>query len=273
MPNVEPILSHLFPLMLVVARLTGLFVFTPVLSSTTIPTMFKALLAFGFGVALVPFIPQIPPSASIDMVQLVPLLFAELLVGITIGLIAAVPLYAMQMGGYMMGYQVGLSLAESFNPELDTSGSVVGQMLYFMGAMLFISVGGLDVLYLTLAESLRTAPIGAFTAMDVPLDFFVAVLSSGFEMAIRVSVPILAAVSMTQVAMGLVMKTMPQINIMSIGFAIQIMVGLLILVLMLNVIAEVAMDEVDWVMQGLSDWVRNLAPPAPASAPIGGPHG
>jgi flagellar biosynthetic protein FliR len=271
MPNLEPILPHVLPLMLVVARLTGLFVFTPILSSTTIPTMFKALLAFAFGIALYPFIPAIPPSASLDLIQLVPLLFAELLVGVVIGLVAAMPLYAMQMGGYIMGYQIGLSLAESFNPELDTSGSVVGQLLYFMGAMLFIAVGGLDILYLTLAESLRTAPIGLFTTTDIPLDFFVAVLSSGFEMAIRISAPILAAVSMTQVAMGLVMKTMPQINIMSIGFAIQIVVGLLILVLMLNVIADVAMDEIDWVMRGLTDLVRNLAPAAPT--PTGGPHG
>ena len=260
MPSLEPILPHVLPLMLVVARLTGLFIFTPVLTSATIPTVFKAMLAFMFGVALYPFVPEIPAVAAVDVVQLVPLLFAELLVGVVIGLIAAVPLYAMQMGGYIMGYQVGLSLAESFNPELNTNGSVIGQILFFLGVFLFIGVGGLDVTFLVLADSLKTAPIGAFGVPDVPLGAFVDVFASGFELAIRISTPIMAAVSMSQVAMGLVMKTMPQINIMSVGFGIQIVVGLLVLSLMLHIVGEVASNEIDFALDTVTAWVHALAP-------------
>jgi len=260
MPTLEPIVPHVLPLMLIVARLTGLFIFTPLLNSATIPVVFRALLAFMLAVALYSGAPPIPEQASIDVVQLVPLLFAELMVGIVIGLIAMLPLYALQMGGYIMGYQMGLALAESFNPELDTNGSVIGQMLFFFAVFLYIGAGGLDIVFLSLAESLRTAPIGMFAVPDIPLDAFVGIFSSGFELALRVAMPILAAVSMSQVAMGLVMKTMPQINIMSVGFAIQIVAGLLILTLLLHIVAEVATDEIDMVMNALTDWVSSLAP-------------
>lgn len=260
MVTLEPFIPHVMPLMLVVARLTGLFIFTPLLNSGTIPVTFKALMALMLGVALYAGGPPVEHIGVIDTVQLVPLLFAELLVGVVIGLIAALPLYAIQMGGYVMGYQMGLALAESFNPELDTNGSVVGQLLFFFVVFVYIGVGGLDIVYLTLAESFHTAPVGMFTAMDVPLDAFVDVFSSGFELALRVSTPVLAAVSMSQVAMGLVMKTMPQINIMSVGFAIQIVVGLLMLTLLLHIVREVALDEIDMVMLVLTDWVSSLAP-------------
>ena len=259
MEMIEPMLVHVLPLMLVVARLTGLFLFTPLLRSATIPRSFKVSLSLMIGIALYPSVPAIDPMVSIDAIQLIPLLFAELLIGISIGLIAAMPLYAMQMGGFVMGYQVGLSLAESFNPELDSNGSVIGLLLFFMSVFVFIGLGGMELLFLQLAESFHTAPIGMFTAGDVPLTMFVDVVTSGFELAIRVASPVIAAVSMSQVAMGLVMKTMPQVNIMSIGFAIQILTGLILLMLMIHVMGDVAAEEIDRVMDGLSLWIQSLA--------------
>ncbi|MDF1868774.1 MAG: flagellar biosynthetic protein FliR [Phycisphaerales bacterium] len=270
MEMIVPMLVHVLPLMLVVARLTGLFLFTPLLRSETLPRSFKALLAFMFGVALYPAVPHFDPGMTIDTVQLMPLLFAELLVGISIGLIAAMPLYAMQMGGFVMGYQVGLSLAESYNAELDSSGSVIGLLLFYMSVFVFIGFGGFELLYLTLAESFHTAPIGMFTAGDVPLSLFVEVINSGFELAIRVASPVIAAVAMSQVAMGLVMKTMPQVNIMSIGFAIQILTGLILLMLMINVMSVVAGDEIDRVMDGLTLWIQNLATESAHAQAAGG---
>ncbi|MFK7758803.1 MAG: flagellar biosynthetic protein FliR [Phycisphaerales bacterium] len=259
MVSFEPMLEHVLPLMLVVARLTGLFMFTPLLRSGAVPRIFKVMLAFMFGIALYPFVPALDPMATIDTVQLVPLLFAEFLIGISIGMIAAMPMYALQMGGFVMGYQVGLSLAESFNPELDSNGSVIGMLMFFMIVFVFIGMGGFELLFLTLGESFHTAPIGMFTAGDVPLDLFVQVVTSGFELALRVASPVIAAVSMSQVAMGLVMKTMPQVNIMSIGFAIQILTGLILLMLMINIMGEVAADEIDRVMDALAIWVQDLA--------------
>lgn len=259
MDMITPMLVHVLPLMLVAARLTGLFLFTPLLRSATLPRMFKAMLAFMFAIALYPAIPQFSPSVTIDTVQLVPLLFSEFLIGISIGLIAAMPLYAMRMGGFIMGYQVGLSLAESFNPELDSNGSVLGLLLFYMAVFIFIGLGGFELLFLSLADSFHTAPIGMFTAGDVPLDMFIEVVTSGFELAIRVASPVIAAVAMSQVAMGLVMKTMPQVNIMSIGFAIQILTGLILLMLMINVMSDVAGQEIDRVMDGLSLWIQDLA--------------
>ena len=195
---------------------------------------------------------------AVDLVELVPLMFAELLIGMAIGLIAGLPLIALEMGGYVMGYQMGLSLAESFNPELDTNGSVVGQLLFYLGVFIFISIGGLETLFVALADSYHTVPLGMFLAGDVPLDLLAGVLSSGFEVALQVASPIVGVVSLLYVSMGFIMKTMPQINIMSIGFAAQILAGLITLTLLLGTISVVASDEITATLELLLDWVHAL---------------
>lgn len=259
MPTFDPILPHALPMLMVIIRLTGLFLFTPMLSSGSVPYQFKALLAFMFAVAIYPFVPPMDPGATIDLVTLVPLLFAELVVGIALGLIASIPLLAVQMGGYLMGYQIGLSLAESFNPELQANGSVLGDLFFYLAAFIFIGVGGLDILFATLAESFNTVPVGTFTSADVPLDLFVSVLASGFDLAVRVATPVIVVITMLMVAMGFVMKTMPQINIMSIGFAAQIVAGLAILLVAINVIGVIAGDEIHDTLDQLGRWVRSFA--------------
>ena len=111
------IVLHLSPLaipfMLVLARITGIFLLTPVLSSASIPRRYKALLAVTLSAAVFPLAQQ--SGLSSDIVTSLPalalVLFSELLIGFVIGLIASMPLIAVQMAGFLMGYQMGLGLA------------------------------------------------------------------------------------------------------------------------------------------------------------------
>lgn len=268
-------MPHVLPMLMVIVRMTGLFLFTPMLSSGSVPYQFKALLAFVFGLSVYPFVPHtgaFVPGGSLNLVEIAPMLFAELIIGIAIGLIASIPLLAVQMGGYVMGYQVGLSLAESFNPELDANGSVTGDILFYLAAFIFIASGGFDVIFATLVDSFATVPIGSFATSEVPLALLLSVISSGFDLAMRVATPVMVVVSMIMLAMGFVMKTMPQINIMSIGFAAKIIAGLAIMLVSVGAIATVTGDEIVETLSRLGVWVRSLDPVSVAPA-VGGSVG
>lgn len=255
MPDFTPILVHAMPFMLVLTRITGVFLFTPMMASNSIPSTFKVLLAFTFATAIYPFVPQSSLPESLDLVQLVPLMFSELMIGAVMGLIMGIPMMAIQMGGYIMGYQMGLSLAESFNPELDTNSSVIGQLLFYLSIFIYIGVGGLELIFVTLADSFVTIGSGSFGLQDTPLDLLVHVINSGFELALRVASPILGVISLLLIAMGFIMKTMPQINIMSVGFSIQIIAGLTIMLLLIGVIGAVAGDEILMTLEALRAWI------------------
>lgn len=259
MVTIEPILLHALPFLLVLARITGLFLFTPLLTSNTVPRVYKVLLAFMFSIAIYPFVPVQAMPQVVDLVSLLPLMFSELLIGVVIGVIAGIPLVAIQMGGYIMGYQMGLSLAESFNPELDTNSSVIGQLLFYLSILIYISMGGLETIFIIMADSFTTIHSGAFGAGDTPLELLVSILESGFALALRVASPIMGVISMLLIAMGFIMKTMPQINIMSVGFSIQIIAGLMILMLLIGTIGLVAGDEIVMVLDELHRWVWSFA--------------
>ena len=260
MRGIEPLLVHVVPFAFVVARMTGLFIFAPMVSSISIPFQVKALLAVIMAAAVYPAVPAHFAGAPLDLVGLAPVLVSELLIGLCVGVIAAVPIMMIQMGGNVAGFQMGLSMATVYNPDMNSNSDVIGETMFYLGFAVFLAIGGLEATYAALLATFEHVPIGAMARSSVPLDTYVGLANSGFEMALRVSGPAMAMVFLVMVAMGFVTKTMPQINVMSIGFAIKIVVGLLAMAFSIQVIANVASDEMMRVLTILNDWVRGLSP-------------
>lgn len=255
----EPIASHAVPFALVVSRMVGLFVFAPMLSSITIPFQAKALLSVMMAMAVYPGVPVAFSAPPLDLIGLAPLLVSEALVGVCVGVIASIPVMVMQMSGHVAGFQMGLSMATIYNPEFETNSDVIGETMFFLGFSIFLALGGLEVTWAALLTTFERVPAGAMAASSVPLETYTGLAASAFEMALRVSGPATATVFLVMVAMGFLMKTMPQINVMSIGFAVKIVVGLLATAVALQVIANVASDETLRVFAVLGEWVRALS--------------
>lgn len=259
MPGLGPLIAHAVPFALVVTRLMGLFVFAPMLTSVSIPTQVRVLLAFMMAAAVYPSIPMHYTDTPMTLFGLAPLLVSETLIGVCVGVIASIPAMVLQLAGHVTGFQMGLSMASVYNPEFETNSDVVGETLFYLGFAVFLAAGGLEATYAALLTTFERVPLGGLAVSSVPLGTYVGLADSGFEMALRVSGPAMAMVFLVLVAMGFVMKTMPQINVMSVGFAVKIVVGLLATAMALQVIANVAGDETLRVLTVLAEWVRGLS--------------
>ena len=259
MPGIEPLIAHAVPFALVATRLIGLFVFAPMLTSVSIPSRVRVLLAVMLSAAVYPSIPVSYADVPLDLFGLLPLLVSETLIGVCVGVIASVPVMILQLAGHVTGFQMGLSMATVYNPEFETNSDVVGETLFYLGFAVFLAVGGLEATYAALLTTFERVPLGGMAISSLPLETYVGLASSGFEMALRVSGPAMAMVFLILVAMGFIMKTMPQINVMSVGFAIKIVVGLLATAMALQVIANVAGDETERILTILAEWVRGLS--------------
>src|SRR5690606_26729433 len=152
---------------------------------------------------------------GVDLIMLVPLVVGETLIGMTIGLIVSIPVVSVQMGGLLMGQQMGLGIANVFNPAVDTEGDIVGQILLYLALSSFLALGGLESMHLALAESFAQAPIGTMSAGRAPLDLIVALTASGYELALRVAAPVMCILFLETLVIGFLMKTVPQLNILS----------------------------------------------------------
>jgi len=246
--SILPLLHHLIPFVLVAFRLAGIFALTPLLSSTMLPRQAKIAFLLTLAALVYPTVPASYTSAPLPttLFGLLPLIVSEALVGLIIGAIAAVPLITLEMSGTIMGQQMGFGLARVYNPEMDTDVDILGQLLFFMGTGTFLVMGGLEILLTTLVGTFRTIPMGRLAMGDAPLDLYVAVFGQGVELSMRCAMPVVATILILVVIFGVVGKTMPQINIMSVGFMFKILAGIAVFALALphvgNAIGEKLAD-------------------------------
>jgi flagellar biosynthetic protein FliR len=257
--DIQPLLSHVVPWVLVMFRLAGVFFMAPVLTSVNIPRQHKALLVVMLSAAVFPIVrTSLTGPVRVDLWGLIPLIVSESLIGLAMGAIASIPLLSLEMSGVLMGQSMGLGLAKIYNPEADFEADVLGQFLYYIGAGIFVALGGLERLMGGIIESFSRVPLGGFATDRAPLDLLTGTLASGFELAIRVAAPVTGIVLLLVIVIGVMGKTMPQINIMSVGFAVKIIAGMAMLTVALYAVGHAVGDEIVAALGGVLRWVRTL---------------
>jgi flagellar biosynthetic protein FliR len=191
-----------------------------------------------------------------SMWQLGPIIGMELLVGFTIGYGASLPLMGLQVAGRMVDQQLGMGLAGIFNPEVGDQTGVVGQFYFMLGLAIFIILGGHRALLLTLVESFDHVPLGGFVADGRLLYLITGILGAMFELAVRVAAPLLCIIFLETLALGFIARTVPQMNILSIGFPLRILAGMFMVIGALAVDMAVYRETASDVLSGISQFFR-----------------
>jgi flagellar biosynthetic protein FliR len=258
MHNFQSMLQHAVPCCMVIFRVAGLFVMTPLLASTAAPMRFRAMLAVMVGVAAYPMLKVDVSAVPDDTFSAAAAIAGEAFVGLAVGAIGAVPVLLMEMSGIVAGTTMGMGLARVYNPESDTESDVMGQLLFFIGMGIFLSAGGIDSLYATVLASFERLPVGTISPADAPLETFVAVLASGFELAFRVSLPVVGIVLLLIVVLGVLGKTIPAINMMSVGFTIKVLCGIAMLAMGLYAAREPITQGVEGALGAAHRWIAAM---------------
>jgi len=252
------LLHHIAPALLVIFRIGGLMIYGPVFGSGVVPVRVKVLLAFVLGAAIYPTLAAQEHTAigiPLNLWMIGPLIALELLIGLVIGYLASLPLSSMQMGGVIVSQQIGLGFAQLFNPAIDDESDVIGQLLFFMALATFLVIGGLDSLVLTLLHTFERIPAGGVAVNQHLLPLITGAMLSSLELGLRIAAPLLCIVFLETVALGFLSKTVPQLNILSLGFPLRILVGLLIMAVGLTVLDDVVLDEVAAMFDAINVWV------------------
>lgn len=261
--HLEPFLNHIPVWLLVLFRLTGIFIFAPLLGTRTIPGRAKIFFALALSfciypillstnstsaVLLTPFI-----DANFSLWSLVGAVALELTIGLVIGYGASLPLIGVQLGGRMMDQQMGLGLAGVINPEFDETTGIVSEFYFFLAMAIFTLLGGHRVMLMILVNSFNSIPLGGFVADYQLISMLSGILSITYQLALGVAAPMLCLICLETLATGFIARTVPQMNILSIGFAIRILIGVVLLIGVVGVQAEVfieAMKQVLNILEG-----------------------
>ncbi|MEM0984268.1 MAG: flagellar biosynthetic protein FliR [Planctomycetota bacterium] len=261
--NLVPILHYMSAWTLVMLRFLGLMFAIPLLSAGMMPARVRGMLAAMFAVAAFGLIPpQAREVPSLDLLELVPLMLGEVGIGYVIGLAAFLPFLAIEIGGYLIGYQMGFSLAQAFNPAIETNLNSIGSMIFYLAVAAFVFLGGFDRIFGAVLLTYDTIPIGLYRPGTTALDLIVALVSSATETGVRLSGPAFGSAMVVLVAIGFVMKTMPQLNVMSVGFALKIIVGIAMVAVSIFVLSEVIDEEVLRAVNAIEAWASSPDPNA-----------
>lgn len=229
---------------LVAMRVTGLMLIAPVFSSRAVPGTVRVGLILLFTTLLVPHIRPGEPSIGA--------LVGELVVGVVIGLGAAVLVAAAEFAGDLLAVQIGLSGASTLDVMNQTSMPVLGQFTQLFMVMLLIALDGHVLMIEAVRQSFGAIPAGAGIALDGGLPMVVAAGTEVFARGLQFAAPVIAAITLANVGLGILARTVPQLNVLMMAFPIQIALGLAMLGLTLPYIAA---GQSDWAV-GYAGWVQ-----------------
>lgn len=223
--------------LLVSTRLSGLFLLMPAFSSRAVPMRVRAGALLLFSFLLVPVVGG-GEGTNAGQVELSPETLAqEFILGLVLGLGSALLLSAGESAGDMLAVQMGLSGANVLDPSSGTQMPVLGQLLgLFLLASLF-AVGGHLVLLESLRASFAAFPPGQPSLSEGGLLQGVLMAKTQFALGLRFAAPVVAAMMMGNAVLGVMARTVPQLNVLLMAFPLQIGLGLLVLALALPLMA------------------------------------
>ncbi|CAM3703811.1 flagellar biosynthetic protein FliR [Mesobacillus zeae] len=216
--------------LLIFTRVTSFFLMMPLFSYRSIPAQHKV--GLGFFLALIMFTAIDPPALEINGAYFL-LVIKEVLVGLMIGFAAAMILSAIQIAGGLIDFQMGFAIANVIDPQSGTQSPLTGQYLYTIALLFLLSVNGHHMLLDGIYHSYDFVPIDQawipFGNENVA-EFLIQSFNSMFATAFQMSIPVVGSLFLVDVALGIVARTVPQLNVFVVGMPVKTGVSFIVLI-------------------------------------------
>ncbi|MBF0621519.1 MAG: flagellar biosynthetic protein FliR [Magnetococcales bacterium] len=231
---------------LIMARLSGLFLSAPFFSRAVGPMRIRVVLIFFLTIIIFPVVPPWKGEGEGVVPAMVFAGFTELLIGAMIGMLVHWVLVSTQVAGGIIGFHMGLSMAMVLDPTSGLQESVLSNLLYLTGLMLFLIMDGHHLLVEGLARSFVSLPLGGgLPPSDHMLQSGVAALSRLFRLSILIAAPVIVATKLLYLGMGLINRASPQIQVFFLAMPLAQMIGFVVVGISMVVFGQVIVREVD----------------------------
>ncbi len=248
---------------LVALRVGGLLLVAPAWSSKQIPMRLRTALLVIFAVLL---LPSGMESAHQAGLAITPASFlSETALGMAFGLSAALTIAGAEFAGELMTTTIGLSGAAIFDPVNNTQGSILAAFMQVLALVILMGTGGHLMMLQAVGQSFAIFPLGAPINISAGLFALVKSASTIFATGVQFASPVIAAILLANIALAVLGRAAPQLQIMSIAFPLQIGIGLLTFAGSLGLLVQALGDWTPSYQQHL-DLFAKAAHVAPAPA-------
>jgi flagellar biosynthesis protein FliR len=227
--------TKLQQLILLSMRIGGLMLTAPVFSHRSIPRQIVLGMTLGLAFVLLPFMSSTALPQINNLFELIILCLKEILVGVFIGLIFSMVFFGINIAGSIVGFQIGFSMVSVMDPNSPDPVSVIGEFWFLLATLIFLLINGHHMVISGLVDSFKIIPLGSTAISGTVGEWFIKYTAFAFVLAVKFAAPIIVTVFLTDVAMGVLARTMPQMNIFIVGFPLKIFVGLFTMAISLPV--------------------------------------
>ena len=210
---------------LVFIRISAILFSAPLFGSRNVPLQLKAGLAMILTIIIFP-VAGFKEVYFNSVISLVPAMVGEILIGVIIGFTARLLFAAVQLGGQLVGFQMGFAIVNVLDPQTSAQVSIIAQLQNILTLLIFLAVNAHYWFILALASSFELIPPLGFCFNGSLMEAIVGLSCDMFLIAAKLAAPVIAVLFFTSVALGLVARTVPQMNIFIVGFPLKIAIGL-----------------------------------------------
>lgn len=232
-------------------RVLALFMAAPVFSDRSIPMRVKLGLGVAIAVVIAPTLPM-QQQVSLDSAQTIGLVIQQVMIGLALGFMVRLAMAGIELAGELIGLQMGLSFAGFFDPQSQQGGTAVGSMLGIVAMLMFLGINGHLLLINTLAESFIAFPIGANQFSINDAKSLTLAGADVFRLGLQLALPFIAVLLIVNVALGVMVRVAPQLNLMSIGMPATITTGFASLYLLLPYLEQPIIRALERSLTGLT---------------------
>ncbi|MBI5491673.1 MAG: flagellar biosynthetic protein FliR [Deltaproteobacteria bacterium] len=234
---------------------TGAVIMTaPIFGAVNVPMQVKAGLSFVIALILTQITAHVPLPQG--LVALVLSLLGEMLIGASIGLCIRFIFTGIEFAGQVASFQMGIGMASAYDPLNSAQVTVFGKMMSIFTLLIFLSVNGHLMVLMALSRSFEVIPPYGFHLSNSLIEGMVNFSKEIFLLAIKFSAPVMAILIFVNLALGIMARTVPQLNMFVVGFAVTITVGFVVMALSLPVFETAVIGVMDRMWYGIFELIR-----------------
>lgn len=207
-------------------RLGSMIAGLPVFGSRNIPILFRLGMALAAALLLLPMLDGVAVPPLGGPLSLALAAGAEILIGTVVGLTVRLMFAGVQLAGQMAGYQMGMALANVVDPNTSNQVALMAQFNNLVATLFFLTIDAHHWCLRALVDSFHRIPIGGMTVRPELIRDIMGLGGEMFMVAVQLGGPVIVALLLVSVALGLIARTVPQMNVFIVAMPLKIVVGL-----------------------------------------------
>jgi flagellar biosynthetic protein FliR len=238
--------------LIALVRFSGFFLNIPVYSETIIPMRVKAGLSALCALIILPHLIKTQTLPQLSAIEYGLMALKELILGFSLGYIVLVFVAALRLGGNIIGMQVGFSFVQVADPTSNQGLGIVSEFFQLAGSLTFLFVGGHLLILQAFFHSFQLVPLAGLQLNGSIVEEIALYSRMLFVCGLQISMPIVAVILIGDVALGIIARTVPKMNIFQVGFSLKILGGLAMLIILMPYLGDLirhligmSMDEIN----------------------------